>query len=214
MSAPRVTSTVALATLAALGALLAADLRAWPGAIERGDALYALNPETAQWTPPTRLGGLAATLLGTGGDLAARRGLQLYDQAIALQQGAPYQEQIETARAAAVDALAKPAASSDTSVASQARTLQGVLAFDAAARGGGPSQVDAAIADFTAALELDSANTAPKFDLELLLRLGQAQPSTFGAAHQRSFARAGRKAGPGAAGGRTGAVGAPPGRGY
>jgi hypothetical protein len=204
VNALRVTAIVALAALAVLAALLAADVRAWPAAIERGDALYALDPATAQWSAQTRLGGLAGTMLGTGGDLAERRGLQLYDQTIVFQQTLPYELEIETARAYAMNALAKPAASSDPSVASQARTLQGVLAFDAASRGGGPSQVDAAIADFTTALELDSGNTAAKFDLELLLRLGQAQASTFGPAHEKSFGRTGRR----------GAAGTPPGHGY
>jgi hypothetical protein len=213
VNAPRVTAAVAFAVLAVLAALLAADLRAWPAAIERGDALYALDPASAQWSAPTRLGGLAGTMLGTGGDLAARRGLQLYDQTIAFQQS-PFEEEVETARADAMNALAKPAASSDPSVASQARTLQGVLAFDAASRGGGPPQVDAAIADFTAALELDSGNTAAKFDLELLLRLGQAEPSTFGAAHEKSVGHSARRRPAGAAGGRTGAAGTTPGQGY
>jgi hypothetical protein len=210
----RVTASVACAVLAVLAALLAADLRAWPASIERGDALYALHPASAQWSAPTRLGGLAETLLGTGGDLAERRGLQLYDQTIALQQGIPYEEEIEMVRAQATNALAKPAASSDAAVASQARTLQGVLAFDAAGRGGGSSQVDTAIADFTAALELDSANTAAKFDLELILRLGQAQPSLFGAAHRRALGGTPHKGPAGADGGRQGAAGAPPGHGY
>ena len=216
MSALRVTAAVALATVAVLAALLAADLRAWPAAIERGDALYALDPASAQWSVKGRLGGLAGTVLGTGGDLAARRGLGLYEQAIVLQHGVPYQEAVETARAAAVNALATPAASSDPSVASQARTLEGVLAFDAASHAGGPSQVDAAISDFTGALELDSGNTAAKFDLELLLRLGRAQPSTFspGPAHERSFGSTGRKGPAGQAGGRTGAAGTPPGHGF
>lgn len=214
MSAARVTAVAALAALAILVALLAADLRAWPAAIERGDALYALDPSSARWSAQTRLGGLAGTMLGTGGDLAERRALVRYDQTIALQQGSPYAEQIETARADATSALAKPAASGDHSVASQARTLQGALAFDAASRGGGAPQVDAALADFTAALELDSANTAAKFDLELLLRLGKARSSTFGAAHQKTFGRPGRKGPAGAAGGRTGAAGTLPGHGY
>ncbi|HEY7968225.1 MAG TPA: hypothetical protein VID68_14485 [Solirubrobacteraceae bacterium] len=204
MSAPRIAATVALAALAVLTALLAGDVRAWPAAIQRGDALYALDPATAQWSAPTRLGGLAAKLLGTQGDLAARRGLQLYDETIVFQQTLFDELEIETARAYAMNALARPAASSDPAVASQARTLQGVLAFDAASRGGGPSQVDAAIADFTAALELDSGNTAAKFDLELLLRLGQAQGSRFGPAHEKSFGRTGRQ----------GAAGSPPGHGY
>jgi hypothetical protein len=209
-----VTVTVVLAVLTVLAALLAADLRAWPAAIERGDTLYALDPSSAQWSAPTTLGGLAATLLGTGGDLASRQGLHLYHQTIVFQQTLSDEEEIETARAEAVDALARPAVSSNTSVAAQARTLEGALAFDAAGRGGGTSQVDAAIADFSAALELDPGNTAAKFDLELLLRLGQAQPSTYGRSHQRSLGHSGRKTRPGAAGGRTGAAGTARGRGY
>jgi len=205
---------VTLTVLAVAAALLAADLRAWPAAIERGDALYTLDPATAQWSAQTRLGGLAATILGTEGDLTARRGLQLYEETIALQQGIPYAEQIETTRAAALNALATPALSSDHSVASQARTLQGVLTFDAASLGGGSSQVDAAIADFTAALELDSANTASKFDLELLLRLGQAQPSVYGTARQKGLARTAHKTRARSYEGRLGASGAPPGSGY
>ena len=214
MNARALTTTVAVAVLAVLAGLLAADVRAWPSAIERGDALFALDPATARWSAPTRIGGLAASMLGTGGDLAARHALQLYDRTIAFQQTLPWEEEVETARAGAVDALAKPAESSRHSVASQARTLQGVLAFDAAGRGGGPSQVDAAIADFTSALELDSENTAAKFDLELLLRLGQAQPSTFGATRARSIGHAARGGPAGAAGGRQGASGAPAGHGY
>ena len=214
MNALRVTPTVAFAVLAVLAALLAADVRGSPAAIDRGDALYALDPATAQWSAQTHLGGLAATMLGTGDDLAARRGLQLFDQTISFQQTVPFEEEIETSRAEATNALAKPAASSDPSVASQARTLQGVLAFDAAGRGGGASQVGAAIADFTAALALDSDNTAAKFDLELLLRLGQAQPSTFGAAHKKSVGRTTHRGPAGAAGGRLGAAGTPPGHGY
>ena len=75
MNAPRVAAAAVLATLAVLVALLAADVRAWPAAIERGDALYALDPASAQWSASTRLGGLAGSIVGTAGDLAARRGL-------------------------------------------------------------------------------------------------------------------------------------------
>ena len=76
---------------------------------------------------------------------------------------------------------------------------------------GGPSQVDAAISDFTGALELDSGNAAAKFDLELLLRLGHAQSSTFspGPTHEKTFGSTGHTGPAGAAGGRTGAAGTP-----
>jgi hypothetical protein len=197
----RIAATGVLAALAVAVALLASDVRAWPAAIARGDALYALDPASAHWSPQTRLGGLAGTLLGTRGDLAARRGLQLYDQTIVFQRTLADELEVETARAYAMGALAQPAASSSHSVASQARTLQGVLAFDAAGRGGGPSQVEAAIADFTAALELNSANDAAKFDLELLLRLGQVRGATFGPAHAKRFQRTGRKGAAGTAAG-------------
>ncbi|MGH2852536.1 MAG: hypothetical protein ACRDLP_18210 [Solirubrobacteraceae bacterium] len=202
MNVRRVTAIVASAIIAVAVALLAADVRAWPAAIERGDALYALDPQTAQWSAQTRLGGLAGTMLGTEGDLAERRALQLYDQVIAIQQGLPFQAVIETARAYAISGLAKPAASTDRTVASQARTLQGVLAFDAAGLGGGSTQVNTAIADFTAALELDSGNNAAKFDLELLLRLGQSMPNVF-PVHHPNFGHSG-----------LGAAAAPAGHGY
>jgi hypothetical protein len=215
VSVARLTAGAAFAALAVLAVLLAADLRAWPVAIERGDALYALDPPSAQWSAQTRLGSVAEAMLGTGGDLAERRSLELYNETVALQDTIPFDEEIETARAQAMNALAKPALSSDVSVASQARTLQGVLAFDAAARNGGSSQVDTAIADFTAALQVDSANTAAKFDLELLLRLGQAEPSIFGPSHKPGLTGTGhRRSAAGGAGGRQGASGSPSGHGY
>ena len=52
----------------------------------------------------------------------------------------------------------------------QARTLLGILTFGASAQGGGPSQVDAAISDFTDAIRADPDDDDAKFDLELLLR--------------------------------------------
>lgn len=214
MSARRITATVALAALAVLTAILAADVRAWPAALERGDAVYALHPAAARWSATTHLGGLAETMLGTTEDLAARRGLQLYDAANALQQASPYEEDVETARVRAANALDQPGNTSNRAVASQARTLQGVLAFEAAERGGGTSQIDAAIADFTSALELDSANDAAKFDLELLLRLGQTQPSRYASSRGRSVARSHHRGPAGAAGGRLGAAGTPAGHGY
>jgi hypothetical protein len=203
VSALRVGAALALAALAVLVALLAADVRAWPVALERGDALYALNPASARWSAQTHLGGLAATILGTQDDLAARRALTLYDQAIVVQETLPYPEEIETARAAALNALVAPAAGGDRAVASQARTLQGVLAFDAAGLGGGPTQVDAAIADFVAALEMNGADSAAKFDLELLLRLGRSQPGVY-SPRTKAFGRTGR----------SGAQASAPGHGY
>ena len=55
MTALRLAAIAVLAALAVLVALLAADVRAWPLALDRGDALYAISPGRAAWTPATRL---------------------------------------------------------------------------------------------------------------------------------------------------------------
>ena len=73
MTALRLVAVAVLAVLAVLAGLLAGDVRAWPTALERGDAAYAIAPRSAHWTPPTHLGDLAETLLGTADDVAARR---------------------------------------------------------------------------------------------------------------------------------------------
>ncbi len=187
----RPVAAVALAVVAVLAALLAADVRGWPAALDRGDALYAIAPARAQWTAPGRLGGLAGSILGTAGELSSRRALALYAKAIVDQATLPFQEEVETARVYATAALAAPAASGDAAIASQARTLQGVLAADAASRGGGVSQVDAAIGDFIEAIRLEPENEAAKFDLELLLRLGKVQPSVY-PSRAKAFGRTAR----------------------
>ena len=76
----RILGAVILAALAVFAALLASDVRAWPFALDRGDAVYAVSPGAASWTPATRLGGVAASLLGVGRDVTSRRALVLYRQ--------------------------------------------------------------------------------------------------------------------------------------
>jgi hypothetical protein len=170
----RLIAIAVLAVLAVLAALLAADVRAWPVALERGDAAYAIAPRQARWTPATHLGDLAETLLGTTDDVAARAALQRYSQVAGLQEHLNDALDVQTRRLAAINALADPASSVDPPIAAQARTLLGILAFDESAEGGGVSQTDAAIADFTDAVRVDPGDSAAKFDLELLLRLSAA----------------------------------------
>ncbi len=79
--------------------------------------------------------------------------------------------EVQTQREVAINALAGPASAADPRLAAQARTLLGILTFSEASNGGGISQTDAAIADFTDAIRVDPGDTAAKFDLELLLRL-------------------------------------------
>lgn len=193
-----------LVTVAVLVALLAADVRSWPAALESGDAVYAATPGRAVWTPSTRLGGLAETLLGVHEEVAQRRALQLYAVTRGLHQRLDNALDVQTARAQAQDALAVAARDSDPHRAAQARTLLGILTFGASSSGGSQSQVDAAVSDFTDAIRADPENDFAKFDLELLLRLTAAHGTRIGP---------GQSNGQGATG-RHGAGGGVPGNGY
>lgn len=204
MTALRLVAVAVLAALAVAAALLAADVRAWPVALGRGDAAYAIDPERAQWTPATHLGDLAETLLGTAREVAAREALQRYRHVAGLKEQLADALQVQTRRVAAIDALDGTARSADPRLAAQARTLLGILAFGEAAEGGGVSQTDAAIADFTDAVRVDPGDTAAKFDLELLLRLTAAHGHRRGTGLSNAFGRTGN----------AGAAGGVPGSGY
>ena len=176
-----------LAGLAVLAALLAADVRSWPPALASGDSLFAASGSGATWKPPTRLGGLAQDLLAVEGDLQLRRALQLYRESGAVPQRLDNALEVQTARAAAQDALAAAARDSRPQDASQALTLLGILAFRAVAVGGGSSQTDAALSDFTDAVRTDPGNELAKYDLELLLRLTAAHGARPGAGQGSGF---------------------------
>jgi hypothetical protein len=193
-----------LAVLAVLAALLAADVRMWPVALQRGDAVYAIAPRSAQWTPATHLGDFAETLLGTADDVAARAALKRYRQVAGLQQHLNDALDIQTRREGAMNALDGSASASDPMLATQARTLLGILAFTEAAEGGGVSQTDAAIGDFTDAVRADPGDAVAKFDLELLLRLTAAHGHRRGTGPSNSFGQTGH----------LGASGGAPGSGY
>jgi hypothetical protein len=160
--------------------------------------VYSIAPRHARWTPATHLGSLAETLLGTAGDVTARTALRSYGQVAGLHEHLDDALEVQTARAAAINALDGPANSTDPRVAAQARTLLGILVFSEAAAGGGVSQTDDAIADFTDAVRVDPGDTAAKYDLELLLRLTAARGHRRGTGPVNAFGKTGH---PGAAGG-------------
>lgn len=194
----RLTAGIVLIAAAVFAALLAADLRAWPAALQRGDAVAEFSPRQATWTPSTHLGGLAGSILGVGDDVALRRGIALYRAVIGQREFLNNELDVESLREQAEQVLGGPAASADPAVSSQARTLIGILAFSAHARGGGgPSQTDAAISDFTDATTLDPSNTAAKFDLELLLRLSAAHGSRRQSSASNGFGETGKHGGAG-----------------
>jgi hypothetical protein len=178
-----------------LGVLLARDVHSWRGAINQGDAVFAVAPLRATWAPATILGGSSEALLGTGDDVEFRRALQLYVEAAKTPNRLDTAVERQSLRAEAARALAK---ASRGPHASQAQTLLGVLAY------GDTSGAQAAISNFSNAVRADPSNAAAKFDLELLLRLSEARGS-------RSGAGPGGSVGPG---GRRGAGGGVPGNGY
>jgi hypothetical protein len=200
----RLVAAALLIALAVLAILLAADVRSSRSALASGDALYAESPAHASWAPRTRLGGLAARLLATGDDLAARRALQQYAVAAATHLRLDNATAVQTTRAAAQDALTKMAASGDATRSSEARTLLGILTFRSSATGAEGDQVDAAVAAFTDAVRADGRNDDAKFDLELVLKLSAAHGTRPGQGVGGGFGR----------GARRGAGGGTPGKGY
>ena len=101
-----------------------------------------LTPETPTWTPSTHLGGLAGSILGVGDDVALRRGLVLYRQVVSQQESAEQRAGSRSAAGAGGERAGRPAASSRPGLASQARTLLGILAFGAARQRRRRSQPD------------------------------------------------------------------------
>lgn len=197
-------AAAALAALAVVAALLGGDVHAWGGALAGGDAVYAVSPARATWTPSTRLGDGAGKLLGVAGEVALRQALQLYRESTAIPARLDNAVQVQTARAEAETALGTVARSADPVRASQALTLLGVLAFGSPASGNGPSQATTALSDFSDAVRLDPLNADAKFDLELLRRLTAAHDVRPGTGRSTGVRR----------GHRRGAGGGVPGSGY
>ena len=194
MTALRLAAIAVLTAAAVIAALLAADVRAWPVALENGDAVYAIAPARARWIPATNLGDLSNTLLGTADDVAARLALQDYRETADLEQQLGNAFPVPVQRLAALNALSGPANSANPQVASQARTLLGILTSAEATAGGGVSPTDVAIADFSAAVRVEPGDTAAKFDLELLLRLAVPNRQKSGHKIAKGFGRTGRGA--------------------
>lgn len=201
MTAARIALAALLAAAAVVAALLAGDVRAWRSALAGGDAVYAATPSRASWTPQARIGDAAERLLATADDVGLRDALQRYVNASKLRLRLDNAVDVESARAAAQDALERVARARDPRHASQALTLLGILAFRSAASGGAQSQVDAALSDFTDAVRADPGNDEAAYDLELLLRLTAARGSRIEPGQGGGFGRSGRR---GAGSGRAG----------
>ena len=202
MRASRLIAAGLALVLAALLALLAADVRSWRDTMRADDLRFQLSASTeADWDTSTLLpAGVARRVLDVDDDRELRRGVAAFraaDRARGFSRS--------RVRGAAEAALADVAASSDAAAhASQAFGLLGILAFSDSTSGRRATPVERSLAAFDNAVRRDPGNTAAKYNLELLLRLLEAEGE-----------RRGPNTAPGPRGnGRRGAGTGTPGQGY
>jgi hypothetical protein len=171
--------------LTTLAALLAADVSVWRSTIARDDLRFrALPAHRNLWRPATALpGDPASLLLGTGSTIAYRRGLQSFWFS-RIGSNPEVRQDTPTIRATAQNKLLGLIASAPTTKQrSAAANLLGVLLVTTPSIGGsgGTTQILArAVQYFQQAIELNSANTSAKENLELVLRLRRPGQGRFG----------------------------------
>ena len=202
MRASRVIVAVLALVLATVLALLAADVRAWRDTMRADDVRFELSGSSgADWNTSTLLPvGVSRAVLDVDDDRALRRGVAAFRAADRARGFAR-----PRVRGAAEAALAGVAAGSgEPAQASQAFDLLGILAFSDSTSGRRATPVERSLAAFENAVRRDPGNTAAKYNLELLLRLLEAEGE-----------RRGPNAAPGPrGGGRRGAGTGTPGQGY
>ena len=173
MRTSRLIAAVLALVLAAVLALLAADVRTWRDTMRADDLRFQLSASAAaDWDTSTLLpSGVARSVLDVDDDRSLRRGIAEFraaDRARGFTRS--------RVRGAAEAALADVAASNDASAhASQAFDLLGILAFSDSTSGRRATPVERSLAAFDNAVRRDPGNTAAKYNLELLLRLLEAE---------------------------------------
>jgi hypothetical protein len=193
--------------LAAVVLVLAVDVSRWEQTMRGDDLEYAARTGTPDWDATETVPfGAARRLLGVDDDRELRRAVLAYrtvsDAGPALNPG--------TARRARGDAeisLANVASAQSGAQASQASNLLGILAFADSTSGGAlgrSAPVERSLGAFENAIRLDPGSDAAKYNLELVLRLLEARGERPG-----GTPTAGARGG-----GRRGAGGGTPGRGY
>lgn len=202
MRASRLIAVALALVLAAVLALLAADVRAWRDTLRADDLRFQLSATSdSDWDTSTLLPpGVSRGALGVDDDRALRRGLAAFRAADRARGFAR-----PRVRGAAEAALAEVAAGGGApGQASQAFDLLGILAFSDSTSGRRATPVERSLAAFENAVRRDPDNTAAKYNLELLLRLLEAEGE-----------RRGPNSAPGPRGsGRRGAGTGTPGQGY
>lgn len=206
MRTRRLVLAFAAAVAAVFLALFAADMRTWRETMRADDVRFRADASSfPHWRASTTLpSGWSERLLGVGDDRALREAIASFrlahargDVTSALQR--------RKQRGEAEAALAAVVANGDRRQASRASNLLGILAFTDATTGRSTAApVDRSLAAFQNAVRLDPENVAAKANLELLLRLLEARGQRIGQ-NPSSGTRGG---------GRRGAGGGVPGRGY
>jgi hypothetical protein len=159
--------------LAAILALLAADVRAWRDTMRADDLRFRVSgPSEADWNTSTLLPPrVSRATLDVDDDRALSRGVAAFRAADRARGFAR-----PRVRGAAEAALAEVAAGADApGHASQAFDLLGILAFSDSTSGRRATPVERSLAAFENAVRRDPDNTAAKYNLELLLRLLEAE---------------------------------------
>ncbi len=174
--------SVACFSLAALLALVAADVVEWRAALASGDVRYRVAPEDdGLWGASTSLPLPAArTLLAVDDDVAFRRALRSLRLARLEAQDAsdPELELLRNDARARLEAVA--AEDRDPRIRSRATALLGVLSFSSALAEteDQTALLDAAVASFRSAIALDPANGEAKLNLELGLQRSRGLRAT------------------------------------
>jgi len=189
----RIALAVFCGAVAIVLGLVAHDALAWRSALA-----HTASPAT--WLPGDPVG----SAFSLGDDLALRRAVRAFVVAKATGRGFDAGETQTRVRSAAEVRLSDVAAGHSGAAASQAGDLLGVLVLAGGRVIGGVTPDDRAQDAFDAAIRRDTANTAAKENLELLLRRTRATSTRHGAGN-----------GSGSRGqGRRGAGAGTPGRGY
>lgn len=178
---------VALAfALAALLALLAADVMRSQQALERGDARFAGAAGTSgMWTAETVLpAGASRSLLDVADDLEFRAAVQRFRLARPREEVTQFSQL--AVRSGAERVLARAAGNADRRRGSVLSNLRGALALEEARLGTGPGPpLRRAAGHFRRAVELDPANDDARFNLELALRLLSSAASSSAGSGER-----------------------------
>jgi hypothetical protein len=175
--------------------------------MQAGDVSYAVVPGGAHWSASTILPfDPALHILGLSEELRLRRAARSFVAVAAAGNGVDNGYSESQARGALEGVLTDIARTSNRAQASAAENMLGILAFaDSQQRGpNAAAPVERSVADFQASAQLDPANEAAKYNLELLLHELIAKGERPGANASNG----------GPARGHRGAAGGLPGRGY